>query len=210
MPRNFKTEKEKQIALKQSENIKRLMERKGWRQVDLVNATGIARSTMSTYINAKSVIPMVALQKIADALGVSKAQIVDLDQTDCISIAGVKKLPIYNNITSDRGEVNLNDPKGYADAPFSWVGNMDCFFYEVQDDSMFGILAGSRALIQRQGIVENGDLALIVVNDEVLVRRVYKDKNEITLDTVLRKEIIDDRKVLFSVIGKVRKVVIDY
>ncbi|MRC81737.1 helix-turn-helix domain-containing protein, partial [Bacillus thuringiensis] len=69
MPRNFKTEKEIQMALKQSENIKRLMEKKGFRQVDMVNATGIARSTMSTYINAKSVIPMVALQKIADALG---------------------------------------------------------------------------------------------------------------------------------------------
>ncbi|MFK4363341.1 repressor LexA [Bacillus sp. RC55] len=210
MPRNFKTEKERQMALKQSENIKRLMEKKGFRQVDMVNATGIARSTMSTYINAKSVIPMVALQKIADALGVSKSQIVDLDTSESISVMGVKKLPIYNNIKCEFGEIELNDPSGYLDTPFSWIGNSDHFYYEVQDDSMFGITEGSKALIHRQSVVENGDMALIAVKDEILIRRVSKNKNEITLDALLRKQIIDDRETLFSIIGKITKVIGEY
>lgn len=45
---------------------------------------------------------------------------------------------------------------------------------------------------------------------KILIRRVYKDKNEITLDALLRKQTIDERETLFSVIGKVTKVIGEY
>lgn len=86
-----------------SENIKTLMKRKGLRQIDLSDKTGIKRSTISNYVNGKTIIPMVALQRIANALGVTKSEIVELDESKTIEVIGIKKVPVYDAIKSEFG-----------------------------------------------------------------------------------------------------------
>lgn len=75
MARNLKSAEDNAVAERISSNIKELMTLRGYRQVDLVNRTGIKRSTMSDYINGNTIVPTQAIKKIAKALGATEAQI---------------------------------------------------------------------------------------------------------------------------------------
>ncbi|MCU5685832.1 helix-turn-helix domain-containing protein [Bacillus wiedmannii] len=75
MARKFKSGEEKALAEEISANIQELMHKKGFRQIDLADRTGIARSTMSDYVNGNTVVPIQAIERIARALGTSKAQL---------------------------------------------------------------------------------------------------------------------------------------
>lgn len=75
MSRKFKSAEEKVMAERISANIKELMHKRGFRQIDLSDRTGIARSTMSNYVNGTTIVPIQAIERIARALGTSKAEL---------------------------------------------------------------------------------------------------------------------------------------
>ncbi|QWI13039.1 helix-turn-helix domain-containing protein [Bacillus mycoides] len=75
MARNLKSAEDKAVAERISSNIKELMILRGYRQVDLVDRTGIKKSTMSDYINGNTIVPTQAIKTIANALGATEAQI---------------------------------------------------------------------------------------------------------------------------------------
>ncbi|MDZ4438856.1 helix-turn-helix domain-containing protein, partial [Bacillus cereus] len=75
MARNLKSAEDKVVAERISSNIKELMVLRGYRQVDLVNRTGIKRSTMCDYVNGNTIVSTQAIKKIAKALGATEAQI---------------------------------------------------------------------------------------------------------------------------------------
>ena len=60
------------LVLKQllSKRLNELLLARGWRQVDLVNATGLTRDAISTYVLGKVIPSNLALNKIAKAFGV--------------------------------------------------------------------------------------------------------------------------------------------
>lgn len=209
MPRKFKTAKEEQVALKIAENIKTLLKEKGMRQTDLSALTGIARSTMSDYVNGRTTISMGSLQKISEALGTTKSKLVDL-QSDSIEMIGVQKLPIYGEVCCGNGLLALQDIKGYLDTPTSWITGGDHFYLLAKGDSMInaGIVDGSLLLIRRQAIVENGEVAAVMVNDEAMLKRVYREGSTIKLvseNPNYEDIILDERKDVVSIIGKLKK-----
>lgn len=209
MPRKFKTAKEEQVALKIAENIKTLLKEKGMRQTDLSALTGIARSTMSDYVNGRTTISMGSLQKISEALGTTKSKLVDL-QSDSIEMIGVQKLPIYGEVCCGNGLLALQDIKGYLDTPTSWITGGDHFYLLAKGDSMInaGVVDGSLLLIRRQAIVENGEVAAIMVNDEAMLKRVYREGSTIKLvseNPNYEDIILDERKDVVSIIGKLKK-----
>jgi len=64
---------------------------------------------------------------------------------------------------------------GYEDVPESLVKGGEYFFLIVRGDSMIGsrILPGDKVLIRKQSLVENGEIALVLVNgDEATLKRV--------------------------------------
>lgn len=209
MPRKFKTAKEEQIAIRVAENIKKLMKTKKMRQTDLSAITGIARSTMSDYVNGRTTIPMVALQKISEALGTTKSKLVD-PNSEVIELSGVKKLPIYGEVCCGDGLLALQDIKGYLDTPYSWVQGGEHFYLLAKGDSMInaGVVDGSLLLIRRQAIVENGEIAAVMVNDEAMLKRVYREGTTIKLvseNPNFEDIILDERKDIVSIIGKLKK-----
>ncbi|PEZ66392.1 hypothetical protein CN372_04810 [Bacillus anthracis] len=209
MPRKFKTAKEEQVALKIAENIKTLLKEKGMRQTDLSILTGIARSTMSDYVNGKTTISMGSLQKISEALGTTKSKLVELE-SDSIEMIGVQKLPIYGEVCCGNGLLALQDIKGYLDTPTSWVTGGDHFYLLAKGDSMInaGVVDGSLLLIRRQAIVENGEIAAVMVNDEAMLKRLYREGTTIKLvseNPNYEDIILDERKDIVSIIGKLKK-----
>ncbi|PGT80272.1 transcriptional regulator [Bacillus cereus] len=58
-----------------SENIKRLMKQHSWTQLKLSEESGISKSTISDYLNSKTLINPGNVEKIATAFNVSKSKI---------------------------------------------------------------------------------------------------------------------------------------
>ncbi|MGW9934330.1 helix-turn-helix domain-containing protein [Staphylococcus hominis] len=69
MDRNY------ELKLQISTNIRKFMKAQGLRQLDLANKSGISRSTISDYLNNKTLINPENVQKIANALNVNKSDI---------------------------------------------------------------------------------------------------------------------------------------
>ena len=67
MDRNY------ELKLQISTNIRKFMKAQGLRQLDLANKSGISRSTISDYLNNKTLINPENVQKIANALNVNKS-----------------------------------------------------------------------------------------------------------------------------------------
>lgn len=58
-----------------SNNIKKYMNEKGWTQIKTSQMSGISRSTLSDYINCKTLINPGNVEKLANAFGVAKSDI---------------------------------------------------------------------------------------------------------------------------------------
>ena len=58
-----------------SENIKRFMKERGWTQLRLSEMAGISKSTLSDYINCKTLINPGNVEKLSEALNVNKSEI---------------------------------------------------------------------------------------------------------------------------------------
>jgi transcriptional regulator with XRE-family HTH domain len=73
------TEVERNIIEEVSKNLKRVMFNKGLSQKDVCDRSKLPTSTISDYVNAKTLISMGNLNKIAEALGVTKGEIYPID-----------------------------------------------------------------------------------------------------------------------------------
>jgi transcriptional regulator with XRE-family HTH domain len=76
------TEVERGIMLIVSKNLKRLIHNKGFSQKDLCDLTSLSTSTISDYVNAKTLISPGNLHIIAEALKVPKSDIYPTNQND--------------------------------------------------------------------------------------------------------------------------------
>ena len=71
-------DRNQELKLQISSNIKKVMKSKGMTQINLADKTGISKSTISDYLNNKTLINPDNVQKVADALNVKKS---DIDPT---------------------------------------------------------------------------------------------------------------------------------
>jgi len=98
----------------------------------------------------------------------------------------------------------------YEEIPQSLAKTGDYFFLQVQGESMEGahIPDGAYVLVRKQGAVENGEIAVVMVNEhDATVKRIYKQEDAVVLhadNPAYEPQIITDKN--FRVIGKVEEV----
>lgn len=174
-----------------SDNIKRFMDERRWKQKDLSERTNISKSTLSDYLNCKTLINLGNVEKIAEAFGVSKADIdpsfdttrnnegfsSTLYKEECCS------LPLYGEIYCGEGEIHFGHALDNLETPKAWTVGGEYFYLEAKGDSMVGarIHEGDLLLIRKQEFVDNGEIAAVVVGDKRMLKRVYKTDNRFTL-----------------------------
>nr|WP_259549217.1 helix-turn-helix transcriptional regulator [Heyndrickxia oleronia] len=91
-----------------SDNIKSLMKQRGWTQLRTSEKSGISKSTLSDYINCKTLINPGNVEKLSEAFGVPKFEIdpsfnnnsktVNEGKVSYISTT-TKKLPVVGKIS---------------------------------------------------------------------------------------------------------------
>ncbi len=89
----------------------------------------------------------------------------------------------------------VRDPKGV-------------FALRVQGESMVnaGILDGDFVLVRQQPVAEQGEIVVVLIEDEATVKRFYKDKNKVRLqpeNDTMNPIVVDSQESSVRIIGKV-------
>lgn len=73
----------------------------------------------------------------------------------------------------------------YRTTPRDWTKNGEYFYVRASGDSMTGarIYDGDILLMRKQEMVENGEIAAVCVDDEVVLKRVFKSNGSFVLQS---------------------------
>lgn len=201
-----------------SKNIKKLLKEKGWSQIKLSEISGISKSTLSDYINCKTLINPGNVEKLAKAFNVKKSEIDPSFKTQSIYPVAEEKLieiPIVGQISCGNGMIAYEEIERYEITPKSWLNGGEYFYLRAKGDSMINarIREGDLLLIRRQDDVESGEIAAVLIDEEAVLKRVYKNEQG---NVILQSEnpkyppIVLNGDKNIKILGKLKKVVIDF
>ena len=154
----------------------RVMSEKNIKAAELSRRTGISKPRLSQYINGVYVPKTDAMCLIAHALGVSESYL--FGKSDDISAPAqdptkYKKLPIIGEIScgypvfANQEDDGFVIPDADTDADFCLVAKGD----SMKDARIYN---GDVVYIKKSDMVNNGEIAAVVINDEATLKRVYR------------------------------------
>lgn len=172
------------------DNLKKLRKEKKITQEELSKIIGVERSSIGKY-ESSGVIPSVdVLNKIADYFNVSVDYLLGRSNApanpiDPFSFANIQ--PIKKHRIPLLGEIACGEPI-FADEDFEGFIESDIeadFALRCSGDSMTGarIMDGDIVLIKKQDMVENGEIAAVIIENEATLKRImyFKEKNTLIL-----------------------------
>ncbi|MBR6782004.1 MAG: helix-turn-helix domain-containing protein [Clostridia bacterium] len=160
------------------------MRLRGIRASELSLRTGLSKARISQYVNGKFLPKSDAILLMAEVLGVSELWLMgksaDMeppapDTLSCpenISPLRLRRFPVLGEIACGLPVLAVEDPDcGYVTAADTHAD----FCLTAKGDSMIGarIFDGDEVFIQRTDVVENGEIAAVVVDGEATLKRVY-------------------------------------
>ena len=162
------------------------MKARGIRASELALRTGLSKARISQYVNGKFIPKSDAVLLIAEALRVSELWLLgkttDMEATaspdeplpcpENISPLRLRRFPVLGEIACGLPVLAVEDP----DCSYVTAADTDAdFCLTAKGDSMIGarIFDGDEVFIQRTDVVENGEIAAVVVEGEATLKRVY-------------------------------------
>jgi repressor LexA len=196
-------------------NIEKYRKLKGISAEELGNRVGLTKKTIRRYETGEIRIINDRVLAIADALDVDPSDL--YEGTDVIETTdNVEKLPIVGGVSCGNGVIAYEEIEGYEEVPSSWIRGGKYFFLRAKGDSMINahITDGALLLIRRQDDVENGEIAAVLIDDEAVLKRVYKNNGTIILQSENPKYqpiiITEGDMKNIRIIGKLKKVVLNF
>lgn len=150
--------------------IKELLRQKGMTARALAEKVQVAESTMSLYISGKREPDYNTLRKIADALDVSVDYLLGGDVLPPnVRPVVLKRFPMLGDIACGEPVFANEEHETYIDAS----GDIDAdFCLTCRGDSMVEarIYDGDVVFVKSQDIVENGQIAAVIIGDEATLK----------------------------------------
>ncbi|MEH6943559.1 LexA family protein [Bacillus sp. JJ722] len=202
------TEEQKRIIV---DNIKKFLKEHEMTQGQLAEKIGVAKSTMSDYMNYRSKPGAGALEKMSAVFGVTKS---DIDTTYKSVVPEIidgeiglirqeseecnfkgKKIPILGKIAAGVPLEAIEDIVDCVLPPYPRKENDELFGLVVNGESMNKVVPnGHYAVIRKQPDVENGEIAAVFINDSnATLKRVYKFTNLIVLEPLSHNSTFTDQ-----------------
>jgi len=175
--------------MKFTEKLDQLMQERGLSRLALSRESGIPYTTIvNFYEKGTENIKLSTLKKLAEYFAVPIDYLVDDEvENRFIPILGeMINLPIVGRVSCGNGSIAYEDVEGYEAVPKEWLSGGEHFFLRARGDSMTGarINDGDLLLIRKQDIVENGEIAAVLINgDEAVLKRVYFHEDMIVLQS---------------------------
>jgi len=120
------------------------------------------------------------------------------------------EVPVIGKITAGAPILAVENITDTFPIPIDFVGNSESFMLTVRGESMIeaGILDGDYILVKRQENANNGEIVVVLIEDEATVKTFYKEKDHIRLqpeNSTMDPIIVPDCKILGKVAGVFRK-----
>ncbi|MES1051696.1 helix-turn-helix domain-containing protein [Bacillus thuringiensis] len=182
----------------------------GWTQEEVAKKIGVSKQTYSHYENEKRKPSLSTIRELATVYNVDIDAIFAEESSDSF-----KKIPIIGTISCGDGVVAFEHIDGYEETPQSWIKGGEFFYLRARGDSMVNarIYEGDLLLIRKQDNVENGEIAAVCINDEAVLKRIFKSDGKLILQSENSKYpplIIDPNDISVKIIGLLKKVVINF
>lgn len=158
--------------------LKELRRAKGLTLDALAELVGTSKQTIHRYENGVITnVPAERVEELATALGTTPQELMGWDEPaleDEAEIANltVKRLPVLGEIACGEPILAVEECESFVSAD----GRIDAdFCLRAHGDSMTGarIFDGDIVFIRRQSLVNNGEIAAVIINDEATLKRVY-------------------------------------
>lgn len=160
----------------------------GYTQEELGEKIGVQKSAIAKYENGRvKNLKRGVIAKLADALQCSPTYLMGLEENNDIKLSNIMpitihKLPVLGEIACGEPKYTNEDRESYVDAGTNIEAD---FCLKAKGDSMINarIHDGDIIFIRRQDIVENGEIAAVVVNNdsEATLKRFYYYQERATL-----------------------------
>lgn len=152
------------------EIFEKLCEEKGITPYRVCKETGITTATISNWKAGRYTPKQDKLQKIAEFLGVTIEYLMTGESPNSATISNIfpielKKFPMLGEIACGKPKYTNEDRESYVMAGTNIKAD---FCLKASGDSMINarILDGDIVFIQKQDMVENGEIAAVVVNSD--------------------------------------------
>lgn len=193
-----------------SSNLRRLRLEKGYTLAELSKFIGVSDATLQRYESGEiKTIKPETLIKLSDVLGCDDPMyILGFERPSYNAYQPVRSIPILGTVSAGLPIYAEENYDGFTCTDD--VGD-DLYALRVKGDSMnaAGINQGDILIFKRQPTVENGEIAVVMVNDsEATVKKFYKSGNQITLfpqsnNPIHQPQIYDIADTDVRIIGKV-------
>lgn len=173
------------MPLSITDKLLSLMKEKNYSYADLEKLTSYSRSTLQRYFTGNTEkIPLDLIEEIAPIFGVTAAYLAGWED-DLPSYPGI--MPVEKKRFPFLGEIACGEPI-YADEEHNVYLESDSsikadFCLRCKGDSMTGdnINDGDVVFIRKQDIVNNGDIACVIIDDEATLKHIYLSDNTVSL-----------------------------
>ena len=175
-----------------SDMLTYLRKRKGLSQQELANTLKISRSAIGMYETGKREPDLETLEVFADFYNVDmntltgkspvKEQTNKLpDNAVPVDFSHLKRIPILGRIAAGAPIYAEENIEGYTFTDLN--GGAEYFALRVRGDSMNAvrIYDGDLVIVRRQDIVENGEIAAVLIEQEATLKRFSRSGDIITL-----------------------------
>lgn len=161
--------------------IKDLRRSKKITQLELAEKIGSSKTTVSSWERGANKPTVENIQAISVALNIPITYFFD-NNVD-YNFSEKVKLPIYGKVSCGNGLSVFQDPVEYQEIPKEWVEGGTYFCLRATGDSMVGanVQEGDLLLVREQPLVENGEIAVVIIDDTIQLKRVYRDNGTFTL-----------------------------
>lgn len=205
-----------------AENLNYYMNKSGKNQSDLISDLGLNKSTISTWCNGVKMPRMGTIQTLADYFGIMKSDLIEEKSAkrasdlpyECseIDFSTLHKIPLLGRVSAGLPLYAEENIEGYTYTDLN--GENEYFALRVKGDSMdaLGIRDGYIVIVRRQSIVEDGEVAIVMVDHEdATMKRFYRTDSTVTLmpqstNPAHKPQIYNLTKTTVEILGKVVKV----
>ena len=172
-----------------AQRMRTAMDIRNMKQVDLVELTGLTKSAINQYYSGKYEPKQKGTYLIAQALEVSESWLMGYDvpmerlnvkYPDNVYKIERKQYPLLGTIAAGQPMFAQEDFSTYVEADDNLHAD---FCLKIKGDSMINarICDGDIVFVKKQEIVDDGEIAVVLIGDEATLKRVYHTENSIVL-----------------------------
>lgn len=167
-----------------ADNIKKIRAKYDLTQDELGEIAGVSGGAVSTWERGTAEPRMGAIQKIADHLNISKADIVsDYDSAQQASPTSIR-IPVLGSIPAGIPLEAIEDIVDWEEIPIEWArGGKEFFSLRVKGDSMYPkFIEGDTIILRKVPDCNSGDICAVYVNGyDATLKKVIKKRDCIVL-----------------------------